>query len=156
MDRYTYRGRRIDNFGWVYGTPIIFFRSKKEIEIITFDSILNRQKSCSIHASTLSQCTGITDKNMNFIFEGDIVGFDEGVISGKQTEFCRFEIKFGDWNCECGDLYCYEHGRGFFMYGYNGYHRTDGKSDRYKYERNIEITEKMQIIGNIHDNPELI
>ena len=44
-------------------------------------------------------------------YEGDVLGFDEGVVENKQTEFARWVVKIGEWECTCGDYYCNEEGK---------------------------------------------
>lgn len=83
---------------------------------------------------TVGQYTGLTDKNGKKIFEGDII-------------FCSQEINgnFIDKHIEKGYVEM-KHGA-FGLHRKQGYYRTfkDWLED-YEYE----------IIGNIHDNPELL
>ena len=101
----------------------------------------------------LMQYTGLKDENGIDIFEGDILGYDEGQIKGGQTTFCQFVVKFGKYSCGCGDYYCNEDGYGFYLSGYNGYHRSNGTSDKYEYDRRFGA---YPVIGNIYENQDLL
>ena len=85
---------------------------------------------------TVGQYTGLTDKNGTKIFEGDIVKDEYG---------CVGVVEFGEGTFDSG------------IYRYYGWHTKDkcGKVDHnelYIYdEYNF-----FEIIGNIHDNPELL
>ena len=80
----------------------------------------------------LMQCTGLKDKNGRLIYEGDILG---GIYENLYIHWCdkckQFQLKaqvFGCVACE-GDIYWYEV---------------------------VEDNNKLEVIGNIYENPELL
>ena len=79
-----------------------------------------------VDPETVGECTGLRDKNGELIFEGDIIAHDESP-------------------CCCGAVSYYEDYAMFIM--------TSGGSDMTLAD--LEPYE-FEIIGNIHDNPELI
>lgn len=81
----------------------------------------------SVDDDTVGQFTGLTDKNGKRIFEGDIVRNADGYLFSAQYPFA---VKFCDGNF-CGDA-------GGFVY-------ISGEEFRY-----------CEVIGSIHDNPELL
>jgi uncharacterized phage protein (TIGR01671 family) len=90
---------------------------------------------CEVIPETVGQFTGLTDKNGVKIFEGDILKSDFG--NGEP-----FSIRFGDFFDEWAET----HFVGFYTYPeLNAFGKTiQGNTDAY------------QVIGNIHDNPELL
>jgi uncharacterized phage protein (TIGR01671 family) len=86
---------------------------------------------------TVGQYTGLSDKNGKKIFEGDIIActnYDEELI-------VEGVVKYGNFNCSCCDgVY------GWYIDGGDIRRLADWVMD----DSNAEV------IGNIHDNPELL
>lgn len=138
-----YRGKRVDTGEWIEG---FYFR-----EAGHFIKELPSATSTPTHLvfpNTVGECTGLRDKNGNLIFEGDIVCLDDTT-----NELWVFD--FGN----CGGVQNVAH-----EVGYNGFHlrplsdvairvRNFGQRDDPVYYLNAF---RLRIIGNIHDNPELL
>ena len=134
MREILFRGKRIDNGEWVEGNLFVpdkvDFR-KPPTEILMGTNIV--RISYEVDPETVGQYTGLEDKNGKRVFEGDIVS----------TDIARpyLIVEFRD---------------GCFMFNCN-----DGGKDYY--DIMLPILEDAQteykygeIIGNIHDNPELL
>ena len=130
MREILFHGKRLDNGEWVEGLMY-------QISDDTTPFIMLKNKHAESHQvdpATVGQYTGLTDKNGKRIFEGDIVICRQG-IEGNHVRVCIeigfVEMKFG----------------AFGLHRKQGYYRPfkDWLED-YEYE----------IIGNIHDNPELM
>ena len=129
MREILFRGKQEDG-EWVYG-----WFCPKDLEPSTFAVIdtpnIIREKDllwCEVVPETVGQYTGLTDKNGTKIFEGDIVRATQNRIHDE---------------CYVG----YENGT-FMLYPKNGkiYERT-----LWEYWYNDW---EVEVIGNIHDNPE--
>lgn len=92
-----------------------------------------------VHKESIGQCTGLEDKNGKLIYEGDIVDFyifDHNGID----HWYKGVIKYNDFMWQIWKNPNFE------------YYGTDGAFCLCQ----IEECECIQIIGNIHDNPELL
>jgi len=123
-----FRGKRIDNGDWVYG----YYYT----QIITHagnrksrDHFMRTEQNIryEVDPDTDGQYTGLKDKNGKEIYEGDIVRDKKG----RHLEVFWKEIGTGGW---------------WFCYNQDG--------DRYHVDA-IHL-DYLEVIGNIHDNPELL
>ena len=104
----------------------------------------NLQNGSGFDEYILEQFTGLHDKNGVEIFEGDIFTSDYF----KDCE--KFEVVFR-YGAFCGE----SNRTGLFPLGFtNDYHETGDDDDDFYYPE--DYTSHIQIIGNIHDNPELL
>lgn len=129
-----FRGKRMDNGEWVYGIPATFINVSGApytaiIPIYSFANDLAGLKE--VDPATVGQYTGLTDKNGVKVFRGDIV---RTVYDGVENVFVvvwdNDELDFKATN-----------GRG--NYGSGGF-------------QYLPCCEEVEVIGNIHDNPELL
>lgn len=131
-ERFLFRGKRKDNGELVEGYLYITHDGKYEIAKYCDETNIERI-AYEVIPETVGQCTGLEDKNGKLIFEGDII---------KTKEYGR---DIGHSNVNNFDIFkvIYEPAvfrlenvrRGFNLVG-NG--------------------NDFEIIGNIHDNPELL
>ncbi len=139
-NRYICKAKRKDNGEWVTGYYV--FRRKRSgifgqiISELDFDRHLIidlRGNSHEVIPETVVRCTGLDDKNGKWIFEGDV--FEGNKIDGKKKLY-----KF--W---------YDDENGGFVYG------TSYKSGyRLSIAKWCFSAKNIEVIGNIHDNPELL
>ena len=138
MREILFRGKRINNGEWAEG----FFAEKKDplLESDVRNAFILAQARRDFFAnwfpvdpSTVGQYTGLRDKNGKRIFEGDMVSTD--------IERPYLIVEFRD---------------GCFMFNCN-----DGGEDYYDIMLPIlkdpqSVYKYGEVIGNIHDNPELL
>jgi uncharacterized phage protein (TIGR01671 family) len=143
MREYRFRGKRVDNGEWVFGDLI---QVETDCYIWDYD-VMDNGVSESLRAyeiwqkvnpATVGQYTGLHDKAGREIWEGDIVTYP--------NPKCIGAVEFGPY--ECGKYDTHQQGNGFYIkptnkaliYGFEGGH-FDGT---------------VEVIGNIHDNPDLL
>ena len=135
MREILFRGKRVDNGEWVYGyyCPCVFGSFPAEPAIIDADELKKgRWAPVRVIPETVGQFIGLTDKNGKKIFEGDIIKDKElpGIYMIDYNEDLM-KYAFLYYHKELKNLYC----GGFVS-------KTDGKS--------------IEVIGNIHNNRELL
>ena len=131
MREILFRGKRVDNGEWVYGW---FCRvGDKYANIVEKDT----EVLCSVSTKTIGQYTGLTDKNGKKIFEGDIVDITQyDNIYHKVHRCCRSKVFFSNFAFRTNVAPDYE----------------DEEPLSYWFWHDCDF----EIIGNIHDNPELL
>ena len=123
MREILFRGKRKDNGAWVYGD----LRQWRDASKGICDRSLCR--TFPVITETVGQYTGLTDKNGEKIFEGDILVFCKGATHPIQVYWDGLGWKF----------------------------LRNGKRIEDAFECNtISHIQKCEVIGNIHDNPELV
>lgn len=128
MREILFRGKRRDNGEWVYGSLLKPGNGPHECTVIR---VPDPERRYSVFEKTVGEYTGLDDKNGKKIFEGDIVAREDyGYGCGRYYA----TVHYGAFNCSC----C--HG----VYGW-----TFDKGD-------IRNPTWYEVIGNIHDNPELL
>lgn len=131
---------------WVYGNHLFDDVSGKHY-IIPFGNITESEKvgqdGCcycvgfEVIPETVGQYTGLTDKNGAKIFEGNIIRFDENLYTVQRE-------------CDTPGGYWAETGYILKHIGWSDYTSFTSTIDDWENECQIFI------IGNIHDNPELL
>lgn len=143
-----FRGKYEDNKvkTWVYGTPQTNARGQTFI-------CAGMNKGWDVDPLTVGQFTGLLDKNGKKIFEGDRLGatvnahINKRLVDGPFGSVKDFDIerKKVVWSVEHK---IFNHRMGYFVYG------TD-KRFHAPLTHNVIWNCDVEIIGNIHDNPEL-
>ncbi len=147
-ERFLSRGKRKDNGAWVeeyYACqsnhsciPSALKYQHFIFKDVFMDFNLGGLGEYEVIPGTVGQCTGLKDKNSKMIFEGDIV---ESRASENKEDWKRWVVTFSDGS------FCFE--------------REIPRKRKYKYEENLLCVDEIElygltVIGNIHDNPELL
>ncbi len=137
-----FRGKRVDNNEWVYG---YYFTTPLTIENFGAGHLGDGIKRyCistdmgvvyAVNPETVGQFTGKLDANKKEIYEGDIVKVTKFDDEDKNCTFVTFiEFYEGSWVL---------------------YKSIDDELDLY-WTIFMDIEYNVEVIGNIHDNPELL
>ena len=133
MREILFRGKRVDNGEWIQG-DIVQFPVHGVVRIVEQEP---SYKDAEVDSDTVGQYTGLTDKNGKKIFEGDIIHLEYSQV------FFGGEY-FGEYTAEVS------YKEGCFI--------TDGMNNGDEIETPLSgfDNDEVEIIGNIHDNPELL
>lgn len=136
MDReILFRGKRAGSGEWIDGN--LFITPYNEYLITSPNNDFFNAQPCNVIPETVGQFTGLTDKNGIKIFEGDIVEFQDGI-----PDDIYHEIEITN--------------RGVMAFSAGQFYVT---------ERNVVDMKDLiwdnadfdgEVVGNIHDNPELL
>ena len=123
---------------WVFGVPIPRYPDL----FLAWNEACNEYEEVNIIPETIGECVNVPDKNGTKIFEGDILK----IIDGK--EIIIASVKFGDYNQP--DKILKTHiGFYFDIANLASYRKDMG----YWFGKTFS---EIEVIGNIHDNPELL
>lgn len=136
MREILFRGKRLDNGEWVYGHYGEYTNMRSET--ISAMSVPNKHSiygnlCYDVDPSTVGQFTGLTDKNGKKIFEGDICEFDNDEPD-ENERYTNYAVQWDCVNCQ--------------------YVVVDGRNCEDCLD--IFFAKHAEVIGNIHDNPELL
>ena len=133
MRQILFRGKRTDSGEWVEGCYIFDWKFGGEYDPHAYIVNHDHPSGCfgadiyvEVDPSTLGQYTGQNDKHGNRIFEDDVVKFGNGWFIVMYIEHCI----------------------GFCFAGLKGHNIINGFT--------MPHWEHLEVIGNIHDNPELL
>ena len=150
MREIIFRGKRLDNGEWVYGSLFVGFKKcyicPEAIAMYNFDGALCLGGFVEVDPSTIGQYTGLKDTHGQRIFERDIIKAD----NGKQSSISV--VKFGEYYPKLFfamlDICC----TGVQHLNANGFYLESAKHE----DMILFKSRHLVVIGNIYDNPERI
>lgn len=149
-----YRGKRKDNGEWVYGYPMrdtapcsakargacVCPHGGSVSVIIFWDDPFHEYDYEDVVPETMGEFTGLTDKNGAKIFQGDI---------------CDFSVfDFNDCDTQYRGVVVYSGSR--FMLWKTAESEYCGADGGFDLDWVIGQDDEFEVVGNIHDNPELL
>lgn len=134
---YKFRGKRKDNGEWVYGVPVetsisgVYMVSSKAQTKGGRGGVVIRDVVVQheVDPATVGQYTGLKDKHWREIYEGDILRYLK-VAGHTSTGIVKYITEFARW-----EYWHTQQNEGFPV---------------------LSDCDNMDVIGNIHDNPELL
>ena len=166
MREILFRGRKVGNAQWVYGSLVT---AEEFCCILQVEPPLHPMEEpyldgvtgtvdghfTPVDPETVGQYTGLTDKNGKKIFEGDIVKCKHFYDNYDETfDSCKIRRAYGkavdESNGECTYWRNYEVRMG------DGRWVPRNGSDGHDVKQNYMQNHSVEVIGNIHDNPELL
>ena len=156
MREILFRGKRVDNGEWVVGNLIYRRIWETDICVIrVFDSGFDNYEEYDVIPETVGQYTGLKDKNGKKIFEGDIFKFNDEVWESCYTS-CGTE--YDSWSIENYAVVGFDEETARYDFVKYKYNENSVEADLHQ-NHDIEFADfvgELEIIGNIHDNPELL
>ena len=131
MREIIFRGKRLNDGKWIEGSLCTTIPSDENFYTISYFDFEGYYVEEKVIPETIGQYTGLTDKNGKKIFEGDIVKH----------------------YCSSADKTVFDVGKIYWRENICQYRRTS-RIEGHFYRVNISC--EYGVIGNIHDNPELL
>ena len=145
MREFLFRGKSVESGEWVYGGLVVDNGCAHIVRQIT-QHIKRDDYECyaiNVEPASVSQFTGLTDKNGKKVFEGDILRFNDKY----KPYFAEVVFETEDIG-SCGCCYSAFQGSGFVGKVLPG--------SKYDYSCFSDDFKESEIVGNIFDNPELV
>lgn len=140
MREILFRGKRLDDGEWVDGYLYITHNGEHEISIYN-DEVNIERWTHEVDPSTVGQYTGLKDKNGNRVFDGDILhiakisdglgGYYQPPLDYPVNVVVKWDLCAWMWETLCEDK-------------------------RYISFPDAWCHYECEVIGNVHDNPELL
>ena len=154
MREILFKGKRKDNGEWVEG---ILFDNEVIVpqnqEILIFENRLGSNIRCHlVFSETVGQYTGLTDKNGKKIFEGDIIRYADECEYRIYLESLEYPEEYE--GIDFCDLWTIDS----VVYGIEiGYPAFDLNNHEWECNGLYNLKQYFfEVIGNIHDNSELL
>ena len=175
MREILFRGKKTNKDKWIYGVPVKG-TEYDESEILMIESVFACDeyacRGCDFEPvipSTVGQYTGMIDKNGKKIFEGDIVKCkhewqNQGrTMDTDEVAFLEQKIRgaYGKYiDKSLGEIFRwrFHYFRNYAVeyYALNGGLRVRNGSCFHSLTQTYITNRDLEVIGNIHDNPELL
>ena len=150
MREILFRGKRVSNGEWVYGNYAFTDNNYEQHFVFQNEAFVNK-----VTPETVGQFTGLTDKNGKKIFEGDIIRYADMYDYNCYLESLDNTEAYD--KCDFGDIWTVDE----VVYGIKiGYPAFDLNKHEWDCNGLSELNESgnyfYEVIGNIHDNPDLL
>ena len=140
-----FRAKDLNEKEWVYG----YYVKRPDYSVMIYADVCRKGHPVivtdPIDSKTVGQFTGLTDTNGKEIYDGDII-----------REYEDDNTRYGSWErfyvVEYGAYSCGAH----TYYQWNCWEIKDGKKSKSHATLSRHSTYNKVVIGNIHDNPELL
>lgn len=156
-DRYLFKAKRLDNGEWVQGNILLDIEKNKPSETYRIYPVDHVDICRIVDETTICQCTGLTDKNGQEIWENDIVDYlgRKGKVKYECGSFGIVFREIIDWE-EIEANICPITGCDNSLYACENDNFISLWEIMWNFNDIENSIETIEVIGNIFDNPELL